>query len=43
MHKKVKRAEKNVPSKVETASLFQGMDKRLMEMEKQFEDVCPGK
>lgn len=36
MHKKVKRAEKNVPSKVETASLFQ-------DMEKQFEDVFPGK
>ena len=43
MHKKVKRAENNVPSKVETTSLFQDMEKCLMEMEKQFEDVFPGK
>lgn len=43
MNKKVKRAEKNLPSKVETTSLFQDMEKRLMDMEKRFEDVFPEK
>ncbi len=39
MSKKVEKAGKNLPTKLETTGLFKDMEKRLREMENRFEDL----
>ena len=41
MAKKAKKSKKTVPAKVETTGPFQEMERRIMEMEKRFEDFFP--
>ena len=41
MNKKAKKTKKALPAKIEPTGPFQEMEKRLMEMEKRFEDFFP--